>query len=105
MTFDPDRRAPHDHIAFIVTASWWGSACTLLYGLATNRWTPFAFTTSAGVFLWTCLRIVSAVRLSRHSDRLANQPPPRRAPQDLPPWHREDRASTASTTLQSRRDN
>ena len=95
MTFDPDRRAPHDRIAFIVTTSWWGSAFTLLYGLATNRWTPFAFTASAGVFLWTCLRIVSAVRLSRHWDRLANQPPPRRAPHDLPPWHGEYRASTA----------
>ena len=47
MTFDPDRRAPHDRIAFIVTASWWGSACTLLYGLATNRWTAFTFRTGA----------------------------------------------------------
>ena len=66
MTFDADQRALHKGIAFIVAASWWGSAFTLLYGLATNRWTAFALTASTSVVLWICLRIVSAVRLSHH---------------------------------------
>ena len=95
MTFDADQRALHKGIAFIVAASWWGSAFTLLYGLATNRWTAFALTASTSVVLWICLRIVSAVRLSHHWDRLASRPPPRRAPHEPPPWHREYRVSTA----------
>ena len=39
MTFDTDRRAPHDRIAFIVTASWWEAPARCSTARA-NRWPP-----------------------------------------------------------------
>ena len=105
MKVDTEQRAPHDCIRILVGASCWTNVLALLYGLATDHWSTFIVTAGTSTVLWFCLRVASAVRLSRHWDRLAAERAPQRAPHDRPTWDRGHNANTSPTVLHSHHHN